>query len=122
MSKGPGKWQKLILGKLYQQEVFTFRDLLGDSFTKARYNALHRAFITLARAGQVWGTSYGYGNKTIYVHRVGTIFSYEDKKQYDASHKRWYGSPLGTLPTLKGMKEIKMTFPASPAPPARPSG
>ncbi|MGD0489243.1 MAG: hypothetical protein ABSB94_18910 [Syntrophorhabdales bacterium] len=49
VSKGPGKWQRLILSELAIRDRFNLLELLGPTFTKAQYNALHWAMLE-------WGT------------------------------------------------------------------
>ena len=75
MSKGPGKWQRLILLKLATREAFNLRELLGPTFTKERYNALVRAINGLEDAGEikVHRFTFGGGGK-VYVH-LGTTFT-----------------------------------------------
>ncbi len=53
MSKGPGKWQRIILSRLAIRDRFTLQELLGRTFTKAEYNALHRAMLELENAGRI---------------------------------------------------------------------
>jgi hypothetical protein len=53
MSKGPGKWQKLILSEPAIRDRFNLQELLGPTFTKAQYNALHRAMLDLEAAGEI---------------------------------------------------------------------
>ncbi len=51
MSRGPGKWQRLILATLADTKVFWLRSLLPRHCTKAEYNALLRAALKLESAG-----------------------------------------------------------------------
>jgi hypothetical protein len=88
MSKGRGKWQRLILSKLATREAFKLRELLGPTFTKAQYNALLRAMQRLEDAGEikVHRFAFGGGGK-IYVH-LGTTFTGEDRRKYKAG--KWW--------------------------------
>lgn len=52
MSKGPGKWQRQILSELAIREGFNLQELLGPTFTKAKYNALLRAMQGLEASAQ----------------------------------------------------------------------
>lgn len=89
MSKGPGKWQRLILSELAIRDRFNLRELLEPTFTKAEYNALHRAMIELEDAGRIkvyrFGFGVGRGRAKIYVHRFGTTITVEDRKKYEGS-------------------------------------
>ena len=76
MSKGPGKWQRMILAELAGREAFHLRALLGRECTKAEYNALLRAAMKLEAAGEIYITRFSWGarpgtGKTI-IHRIGT--------------------------------------------------
>jgi hypothetical protein len=87
MSKGPGKWQRLILAGLADREAFYLRKLLGRTCTKAQYNALLRAAQELEATRKInvcrflWGGVSGQG-KTV-VHRIGTTFTGEDRLKMD---------------------------------------
>lgn len=84
MSKGPGKWQRLILSELVIRDRFNLRELLRPAFTKAQYNALHRAMLELEDAGKinVHRFAFGGGGK-IYVHRFGITITVEDRRKYE---------------------------------------
>lgn len=79
MSRGPGKWQRLILSELAGREAFFLRELREPKRGKAQYNALLRAMQELEAAGKINVTRYAYGGryKTV-VHRVFTTFTPED--------------------------------------------
>jgi RecG-like helicase len=87
MSKGPDKWQRLILAELENKEAFYLRRLLGQKCTKAQYNALLRAMQELEAAGKInvkrflWGSTAGTGKTVVY--RTGTVFSGKDRKYLD---------------------------------------
>ncbi len=64
MSRGPGRWQRLLLERLEAREGFVVlwecAESLGRSPKSSEYTALLRAAKTLAKAGkaqqcQVWG-------------------------------------------------------------------
>lgn len=65
MSRGPGKWQRVILAELASRESFWLRTLLPGNYTKAEYNALHRAALKLGAIGPIkvhrWWTYGGTG-------------------------------------------------------------
>lgn len=81
MSKGPGKWQRLILAELADREAFNLRKLLGGTYTQAQYNALLRAAKKLETTGKIniHRFALGSGGKT-YVHRIGTVFTMKRDK------------------------------------------
>ena len=92
MSKGPGKWQRVILAKLADREFFYLRKLLGRTCTKAQYNALLRAAQELEAAGKINVSRFAYGGewgqgKTV-VHRIGTTFTGEDRLKMDREMER----------------------------------
>ena len=53
MSRGPGKWQRLILSALNEFPAFNLRDLLPEQATAAQISALCRACRQLEVAGQI---------------------------------------------------------------------
>ena len=61
MSRGPGKWQRLILQNLeeYGDGWFYLRDLLSDDFKQSEYLALFRAARRMAELekAEIW---YGW--------------------------------------------------------------
>jgi len=77
MSKGLGKWQRLILATLADQEAFYVRTLLRPTYTKAQYNALLRAAIQLNAAGKIETARFMCGIMKTVVHRVGSTISRE---------------------------------------------
>jgi len=87
MSKGPGKWQQMILSELVTKEAFYLRGLLGRHCTKAQYNALLRAAQTLESEGKINITRFRFGaawciGKTV-VHRILTTFTGNDRMKMD---------------------------------------
>ena len=94
MSKGPGKWQRIILAELADREAFHLRAILGRRCTKAQYNALLRAAWKLEEAGKINIACFSYGGrpgtgKSI-VHRLGTTYSGETRyKLEQADRDRW---------------------------------
>ena len=90
MSKGPGKWQRLIMTELAIRDRFNLQELLGETFTKAEYNALHRAAMQLERAGKikVHRFALGGGIRTWICHFM-TEVSFEDRQAYNRAFKKW---------------------------------
>jgi len=85
MSKGPGKWERLILSELAIRDRFNLQELLGLTFTKAQYNALHRAALKLEGAGKIKVHRFGLGGGVkIWVCRFGTTITLEDRRKYAA--------------------------------------
>lgn len=54
MSKGPGRWQRVILEALETRERVILRDLLPEGYKQAELSALYRAADRLRKAGKVW--------------------------------------------------------------------
>ena len=80
MSKGPGKWQVAILAKLNVLDRFTLQELLGPSFTRAQYNALHRAMLKLEDAGRINVHRYAFGSQgRAWICRFGVRPTGEDR-------------------------------------------
>ena len=82
----------MILSKLAIREAFNLRELLGATFTKAQYNALLRSMQGLEDAGKIKVDRFAYGVGglgKIYVHRIGTTFTGEDRMKYETDNKRW---------------------------------
>lgn len=76
MSRGLGKRQLAILAPLASHESFWLRSVLGQSCTKAEYNALLRAAGKLEEAGLILITRYrggsNDGNGRTAIRRIGT--------------------------------------------------
>jgi hypothetical protein len=53
MSRGPGKWQRLILDRLALNPHFWLRELLPRHTTKSQMNVIYRAAQRLCRQGRV---------------------------------------------------------------------
>jgi hypothetical protein len=53
MSRGPGRWQRLILDELKSRDRFYLLELLPHGYRKAHHNALCRAAAKLADAGRI---------------------------------------------------------------------
>lgn len=86
MSRGPGKWQRLILDRVAAGEQFYLVDLLPAGYTKAQYNALHRAAVTLYEAGQISWVSYTFGGKTELIGPPGASAPAERPKGYNPGY------------------------------------
>ena len=71
MSRGPSKWQRLILNKAAEGEWFYLVDLLPASYTESQYQALYRAACRLEESGRVSWQQYRYGRKRILLGPLG---------------------------------------------------
>ena len=71
MSRGPGRWQRIILSEVEKGEWVYLVDLLPDGYTVSQYNALQRAARTLVGAGKIGWFHYVYGLKKVVVGRPG---------------------------------------------------
>ena len=81
MSKGPGKWQSIILSELAIRDRFPLKELLGSTYTKAQYNALYRAMRKLEIAGKVNIHRFLFGgSRRTWVCRWGVTPTGEDRK------------------------------------------
>jgi hypothetical protein len=58
MSRGPGRWQRTILAALNEAENFYLVDVLPNGYTKAQYNAAHRAAMNLVDDGRISMTRF----------------------------------------------------------------
>lgn len=61
MSRGPGKWQRLILERLKVDDWVFLVDILPDNFTGSDKSALYRAALNLWKTGivdRVYGKRY----------------------------------------------------------------
>lgn len=67
MSRGPGRWQRLILAEVERGRCFYLVDLLPITYTRADYNALHRASVQLEKADRitVWRFMCGWKKTAI---------------------------------------------------------
>ncbi len=83
MSRGLGRWERLILAELASRKAFYVRALLGPCCTRAQYNALLRAAMTLEAGGRISVTRFVFGSKTVVVHRTGTTFTRDDRRRLD---------------------------------------
>ena len=71
MSRGPGKWQRVILERL-ESGPFYMIDLLPETYTVSQYQALRRALYKLVDDRQLEVTVYLAGLTKIFVRKVGT--------------------------------------------------
>jgi hypothetical protein len=71
VSRGPGKWERLILHELSEREYFYLADLLPPDHRKAEYNALNRAAGRLCVKGLIGILDYAYGTAKVLCMRVG---------------------------------------------------
>ncbi len=88
MSRGPGKWQKVLIDALEEKGAvpvtWHFNDLYERSLEPAEYSAIHRAADQLVKNGaaewhQVWSRNHnGRRSLTKWIFRKGTT-----PKDYD---------------------------------------
>jgi len=71
MSRGPGKWQRLILDEVHSGRWTYLLDLLADTHTRSEYQALYRAARTLDEAGRISLWRYTTGTKKLLVGPPG---------------------------------------------------
>ena len=81
MSRGPGRWQQIIVGRLEGEEGFLLFDALVEALqrtpTHAEYSAMYRAAVLLDQRGgctveRVWGeNSQGHRAPLVWVCRPG---------------------------------------------------
>ena len=82
MSKGLGKWQSMIMSELAIRDRFPLKELLGLTYTKAKYNALYRAMRKLEIAGKVNIHRFLFGNGRTWVCRWGVTPQWGDRKRW----------------------------------------
>ena len=80
MSKASSKWHALILAEFAIRDRFKLRELLGVKFSRTGYDALNRVALILEDAGKI---NLHRGGGEIYVHRIGTTFTAEDRRKYE---------------------------------------
>ncbi len=71
MSRGPGRWQRLILQTLRLESSVDLVDLLPKGYTASAYQAAYRAALTLEASGRIEVWRYIYGARKFVVARVG---------------------------------------------------
>lgn len=71
MSRGPGKWQRLILEEVSKNKWFYLIDLLPDKFTMSQYKALYRAASRLADTQRIAYHCYMCGRKKVLLGPFG---------------------------------------------------
>jgi len=81
MSRGPGRWQRLILRELERRDVFYLIDLLPQEHTMTDYKALHRAFVRLTDGGKIGYWRFLCGQAKIVVCRPGS--AQPDRRKLD---------------------------------------
>lgn len=67
MSRGPGRWQREILAALDQVDAFYLVDLLPRVYTRAEYNAAHRAAFRLRETQRVDMWHFAFGTPKVMV-------------------------------------------------------
>jgi hypothetical protein len=78
MSRGPGKWQRIIINALKQEPAVYLMDLLLDHcrhHKHKQYVALHRAAVTLWKKGRIAMSTYEFGVGSwarVLLHRAGS--------------------------------------------------
>jgi hypothetical protein len=73
MSRGPGRWQRLLLNTLNERACFYVADLLPAGHSRADRVALFRAAAQLERAGRVVLVYFMCGRPRVVVARRGTM-------------------------------------------------
>ena len=63
MSRGPGRWQRLILQRVEQGDWLYLVELLPEGYTNSQYQAIYRAACTLHDAGRISWLRYRFGLK-----------------------------------------------------------
>ena len=71
MSKGPGKWMRLIMRALEAYPAFYLRDLIGPGRRDSMYSALDRAATQLSETGNVQCWTYEMGKRRAVITRPG---------------------------------------------------
>jgi len=74
MSRGPGKWQRVVLSAIEAAPAVYLRHLLPDAAPRSAYVALQRGVATLRESGHVGTTlldNWRRADGRLVVHRVG---------------------------------------------------
>jgi hypothetical protein len=71
VSRGPGKWQRGILGALKAHPAVFLTDLLPETKTRSDYSALYRAAQSLARGGAIAIWQGGLSHSPLVLARCG---------------------------------------------------
>jgi hypothetical protein len=71
LSKGPGRWQRIILAELSERDCFYLLELLPANYRKAEYNALNRAAWQLAEQRKIDLYRYMCGMRKVLCVRHG---------------------------------------------------
>jgi hypothetical protein len=71
VSRGPGFWQRAILAAFDQAESFYLVDVLPDGYTKAQYNAAHRAAQRLDDVDRISLWNFTLGTPHVVIGRPG---------------------------------------------------
>lgn len=81
MSRGPGRWQRLVIEGLERRPAYYVVSLLPEKFTRAQYSALLRAVASLEERGRIevdryhcWATKPG----RVVVRRPGARVSVDE--------------------------------------------
>ena len=90
MSRGPGKWQRLILQELESRTCFYLRELLPMQYRKSDYNAADRAMWRLEGEGKIWVWRYlcrysSLGCHTV-ISRIGCELNHENRPPLKRIH------------------------------------
>jgi hypothetical protein len=78
MSRGFGKWQRLILEELARRDRFYLLELLPVGYRKAQHNALARAAHVLARRDTIDLWRYDTGGARMLCLRPGSLMRVGD--------------------------------------------
>jgi hypothetical protein len=110
MSRGPGRWQRLIFATLTDHEAFYLVDLLPADYSRAQYTALYRAVVRLEETGQIHLAIYRAGAKKVAISREPIVISPDgfirrpERCQLDALSAELVGNPRHFNPYPAGSK------------------
>ncbi|MHB9081062.1 MAG: hypothetical protein ACYC3X_26620 [Pirellulaceae bacterium] len=89
MSKGLGKRQRDILAHLDHVEAGCcwLVDLLPEIYTRAEYNAVYRAAMTLESSQRIEIAKFTYGHDTVAVYRPGLANFREEASRFSGEYR-----------------------------------
>jgi hypothetical protein len=71
MSRGPGRWQRSIVGALADRPAVWLRDLLPRQYSASEYQALYRAARRLSNRGTIALWSGGFSHSRLVLAKPG---------------------------------------------------
>ena len=92
MSRGFGKWQRLILAELARRDRFYLLELLPVGYCKAQHNALARAAHVLARRDTIDLWRYDTGAARMLCLRPGSMTWWAACGRSRKNAPRWAGA------------------------------